>query len=600
MPNTRSDSIGKKGGDFMTKAEYKKYEKEYRETQKLMTAAGRMPLAGFVTLVTLYLLSNVITTMVAQSQAILTVAGMEVPLSSLTGTIASLANVSVIMLVVLYKKPGFLISLLLLITQFPVILVKVIRNHALAGIPGLFTNILTLTAIIMIRWSAKKAERNHQIMRQQAVTDLLTGLPNRFAVSELVSKLLKRETEFAVVSIDLNNFKSINETMGHETGNRVLAEVAKLWKDVAQSRENGTIDVVARQGGDEFSLIIRRFGSDTDIMNTIRRYEAALENGVTVDDCDFFITASIGYALYPQDGKNSDALFSCADTAMAEVKRRNNGDRILRYAEDQMPREHTLNTERLIRSALESDRLTYHLQPQYDLSHRLRGFEALARMQDANGTALYPSEFIPAAEKAGLIDRVDLRVFRSAALFFGDLIRKTGADITLSVNISVRHLMKNGFLDEVRHILEESGVPADQVELEITESIMIDSVDQALQCINEIKKMGMKIAIDDFGTGYSSLSYLNRFPADLLKIDKSFIDKMNSGESSKQYVAAIISMGHIMHFSVIAEGVEESAQLETLKAIGCDYIQGYLWGKPLTPEEAEALVRMPAEVESRK
>ena len=189
-----------------------------------------------------------------------------------------------------------------------------------------------------------------------------------------------------------------------------------------------------------------------------------------------------------------------------------------------------------------------------------------------------------------MIDKVDAMVFRKAAMFFGDLLNKTGADITLSVNVSVRHLMKNDFMDELRNILKESGVPANKLEIEITESIMIDSVDKALQCISEIKDMGIQIAIDDFGTGYSSLSYLNNFPANLLKVDKSFIDKMNTSNSSKQYVSAIISIGHIMGFDVISEGVEEPEQIETLKEIGCDFIQGFIWGRPLPQEEAEKLV----------
>ena len=237
-----------------------------------------------------------------------------------------------------------------------------------------------------------------------------------------------------------------------------------------------------------------------------------------------------------------------------------------------------------------NDSLYFNLQPQFDINHNLRGFEALARMKDTDGSMISPGEFIPIAEKAGLIDKVDISVFRNSAKFFGELVRKTGADITLSVNVSVRHLMKNDFLDEIRNVIETSGVPADKLEIEITESIMIDSAEKALQCINDLKNMGLKIAIDDFGTGYSSLSYLINFPADMLKVDKSFIDKMNTSESSKQYVAAIISIGHIMNFSVISEGVEEAEQLDTLRDIGCDYIQGFIWGRPLSPEAAEDLV----------
>ena len=224
------------------------------------------------------------------------------------------------------------------------------------------------------------------------------------------------------------------------------------------------------------------------------------------------------------------------------------------------------------------------------MDHKLRGFEALARMKDTDGTNISPGEFIPVSEKVGLVDKVDGMVFRKAAMFFGELLRKTGADIILSVNVSVRHLMKNDFLDEIRNVLQSSGVPAKNLEIEITESIMIDSVDKALQYIDELKAMGVQIAIDDFGTGYSSLSYLNRFPAHLLKVDKSFIDKMNTSESSRQYVSAIISIGHIMGFDVIAEGVEEAEQVNTLKEIGCDFIQGFVWGRPLMPDAAEKLV----------
>ena len=255
-----------------------------------------------------------------------------------------------------------------------------------------------------------------------------------------------------------------------------------------------------------------------------------------------------------------------------------------------MKNERTLEIEKKIRDALENDRIFFNLQPQFDMSHKLRGFEVLARMTDSDGNFISPAEFIPVAEQVGLIDRVDATVFRKSAIFFGGLLKKSGADITLSVNASVRHLMKNNFLDEVRETLKISGVPASNLEIEITESIMIDSLDKAFQCIKELKNMGIKIAIDDFGVGYSSLSYLNKLPANLLKVDKSFIDKMNSGKASKQYVAAIISIGHIMGFEVISEGVEQPEQLETLRNIGCDFIQGFIWGRPLPKEEAERLV----------
>ena len=170
------------------------------------------------------------------------------------------------------------------------------------------------------------------------------------------------------------------------------------------------------------------------------------------------------------------------------------------------------------------------------------------------------------------------------------MVQKYHSDVILSVNASVRHLLRNGFVDEIREALNTSGLPAEQLEIEITESVMIDSVEKAIDCIHQLTALGVHIAIDDFGTGYSSLSYLNTFPVDVLKVDQSFIIKMHSGEASKQYVAAIIAIGHVMNFRVVAEGVEETDQLEDLKEIGCDYIQGFLWGKPMCPEDAAKLM----------
>lgn len=427
-------------------------------------------------------------------------------------------------------------------------------------------------------------------LKHISYTDQLTGIPNRIACSEFISELIRLDERFAVVSIDINGFKSINETMGFDTGNKVLIEAASRWKTIVDAKLSGTVDYIARMGGDEFALIIRDYRSDEEILKTIRHYESVLGSRLTVDDCDFYISASFGYSLFPEDAHTSDNLCTYANAAMSELKRLNSSNHILHFTPDLLKVERTLEIERKLITALANNTIYYHLQPQYDLSHKLHGFEALARMNDIDGSIISPGEFIPVAEKVGLVDKVDSMVFRKAAMFIGDIIRRTGADIILSVNISVRHLMKNDFLDEVRSIIEESRVSPENIEIEITESIMIDSAEKALKCIDELHRLGIRIAIDDFGTGYSSLSYLNNFPANILKIDKAFIDKMNTSDSSKQYVAAIISIGHIMGFEVIAEGVEENEQLETLKDIGCDYIQGFIWGKPLPVDDAEKLI----------
>lgn len=427
-------------------------------------------------------------------------------------------------------------------------------------------------------------------LKQLSFTDLLTSLPNRFACADLLDDLIKQGKPFTLAVIDINAFKSINDTMGFQTGNKVLAEIASRWKIVSETGITATNDYFARLGGDEFALIIRDYRREEDALKTIQLYESALSKRLTVDNCDFYITASFGYASYPNDSKESDPLLTYATAAMYEIKRAGSSNHILRFSPDLLKIERTLEIERIIREALENDSIFYYLQPQFDMDHKLRGFEALARLKDEKGNFISPAEFIPVAEKIGLIDKVDCSVYRKSAVFFGELLKKYGDDLVLSINVSVRHLMKNDFFDEVREMIELSGIPANKLEIEITESIMIDSAEKALRCIDKVKGMGINIAIDDFGTGYSALSYLNSFPADILKIDKSFIDKMNISESSKQYVAAIISMGHIMGFKVVSEGVEEMKQVETLRRIGCDYIQGFVWGRPLSPEDAMKLV----------
>ncbi|MBR5682826.1 MAG: EAL domain-containing protein [Ruminococcus sp.] len=547
------------------------------------------PIVGYVALVVVYI-ALIVATACKGSNTYISIADLNIPINAFAGILSALSNICVILMVVYYKKLGFYTALTALIIQLPMLTISMLRHHSLAMIPGIFTDFLTIIAIMLIYDNNYKNQKYQERIRDQAVTDRLTEIPNRFACSELVSSLIRRGDEFAMVSIDLNNFKGINDTMGFNIGNKVLIEIASRWKSIADTGVSGTLDFITRIAGDEFSLIIRNYHSDDDIMNTIKQYESALGRRLTIDNVDLYISASFGYAKFPTDAKTSDSLFSYADAAMTEVKRAGSGNHILRFSPDLLKKERTLEIERKLREALENETIYFNLQPQYSIDHKLRGFEALARMKDSDGNVISPGEFIPVAEKVGIIDKVDGMVMKKSAAFFGELLKRSGADITLSVNVSVKHMMKNDFLDELREIINTGEFPANQLEIEITESVMIDSAEKALQCIEEIKKMGIKIAIDDFGTGYSSLSYLNKFPANLLKIDKSFIDDMNKDDSSKQYVAAIISIGHIMGLDVIAEGVEEEEQLVSLKDIGCDYIQGFIWGRPLPMNEAERLV----------
>ena len=560
------------------------------KTLKNLSLNKEAPKSAFILLVLLYAIASFLTTRTSVMQGSIAIGGQMISYNSFTGVFSMLGYICIICLVMLFRRVGYIVSMAAIILQSPLMIFNIFVRGNLHSLPGLFSSVLIIGAISIIHFTYRKILKYQQSIREQAVTDRITGLPNRFACNELLTDLQRRGEPFVLVSVDLNDFKSINDTMGHDTGDQVLREVARRWKDLANSLSTETVDFVARNSGDEFMIVISEYPSVEEIENTINAYREVLEKKITIDDCDYYLTACFGYSFFPEDSDVIENIYLFSDAALHEVKKAGSGSRISRFTPDVLNFERTLEIERKIRTALNSDKIFFNLQPQYDINHNLRGFEALARMKDDDGSFISPVDFIPVAEKTGLVDRIDMRVFELSMEFLDKITRETGTEIMMSVNVSVRHLMKNTFIEDIKNILKAHNIAPERVEIEITESIMIDSAEKALQRINEIKAMGMKVAIDDFGTGYSSLSYLNNFPSDLLKIDKAFIDQMNMSESSKQYVAMIISIGHILHLKVISEGVESPDQVEVLKKIGCDYIQGFVWGKPMPPEEAGRLV----------
>ena len=561
------------------------------KTLRNLSLKRETPKSAFILLLLIYAIAAFLTTMSSRVRGQVVIFNIPFEYSSLTGVFSLITNTCAICLVMLFHKVGYITSMILVCTSFPMMFVNVFVRQNYRNIPGFFNALMVIVAITIIFVGNRKIVDYQNSIRKQAVTDRLTGLPNRFACTELMKDLLRRNVRFALVSADLNNFKSINDTMGHDTGDQVLMAIAERWKKLADSDATETNEFVARITGDEFMFVISDFDADNKVEDTIKIFKSELEKTITIDDCDYYMTACFGYALCPDDANVLENIFTFTDAALHEVKKTGSGSRILRFTPDVLNSERELEIERKIRAALANRNIFYNLQPQYDMQHKLIGFEALARMKDDDGSLISPVEFIPVAEKTGLVEHIDMRVFELAVQFMGNVVTDPSSEITMSVNVSVRHLMKNNFLDDIKRILDKYSVAPERIEIEITESIMIDSAEKALQRIAELKKMGMKVAIDDFGTGYSSLSYLNSFPSDMLKIDKSFIDKMNQNEVSRQYVAMIISIGHTLDLKVISEGVESPDQIDTLKSIGCDYVQGFLWGRPLPPEEAEKLVK---------
>ena len=560
------------------------------ELMRITTAKRYVPRSGYVLLLLLFVLTQVVLISIAGREGQIMIGKTVFYLRDAAGIFSSLGNMCIILIVLLYRKTGFITGMIIVFGQFPMMLINIVVRHNYGALPGVFGNIFTLVMVILLYITQRRIDRYQKKVLEQALIDPLTGLPNRYAGREYFDRLIKKGEKFIYVASDINNFKSINDSMGYEVGNRILNEIANRFRELADSGKTGTFNLVAHVGGDEFGFSIQDYSSEEDVLKTIRLFREELERKITIDDFDYYVNSSFGYAEYPTDAKDVETLVSFSSMALHEAKRRGFVKDPLRFQNELLESEQNIETERKIREALDTDEVVCYLQPQFDTSHNLRGFEALARIKNKDGSYISPAEFIPVAEKTGLVDRIDMCVFRKAAEFMESAGKEGQTDFTVSVNISVKHLQKNSFMEELRGILDTYDVAPERLEIEITESVMIDSVERALERINEVKKLGIMVAIDDFGTGYSSLSYLHSLPANLLKIDKSFIDEMNTEESNKQYVQSIISIGHVMGLEVISEGVENEYQLDTLKEIGCDYIQGFLWGRPMPAEDAKKLI----------
>ena len=550
---------------------------------------GPPPLV-FAAILLLYIIASIGVMRVAREQSMIILFGSRAPISSFAGVFSALANICVMLLVLFYSKPGFMTMMAIMLIQFPMLIMTIVVRRNTAAFSGMFSNIFAVVACIIIYVNNLRLERYQKRLRDQAATDPLTGLPNRFACAEYLDSLVQASKKFAVISIDLNNFKSVNDSMGREAGDKVLLELAKRWSSLAVGRRGKTLDFLARLGEDEYAVVVRGYDSKEKLAQAVEAYRFELESKISIDGCDYSMDACFGYAEFPTDADNAAALLSCADAAMKEAKGRGAGSVVLKFEPKHIKTEKALLMERKIRDALERGDVSFRLQPQFDAKRKLRGFEALARMRDDDGSPISPVDFIPIAEKAGLIDRVDKRVFSLAVAFLSKLIRERQSDAVLCVNVSGRHLLKTNFIDDLRSVLSKNDFPADRLEIEITESVLMDSAEKALERVRQLRALRVRVSVDDFGSGGLSLNSLSKFPVNVIKIDKPFIDSIDESDAAKKYAAAIVSAGHILDLKIIAECVERPEQVEALKEAGCDYIQGFVWGKPLSPDEASTLL----------
>ena len=427
-------------------------------------------------------------------------------------------------------------------------------------------------------------------IRHLASHDALTGLPNRSAFSELLNaareSARRRGRSLAVMFVDLDRFKVINDTLGHEPGDEVLCEVARRLRHTLRAS-----DVVARLGGDEFVVMIPELDSAAQAEAAARKVLGAMLPPMTVDGRELSVTASLGIALYPQDGEDEQSLMKNADAAMYRAKEAGKNNFKFHHPVPGRRSLERLAMETSLRRALERGEFFLHYQPRVSLATGVvTGVEALARWRHPELGIVPPGEFIALAEETGAIHALGRWVLEAACAQAVRWQRAGLPPVRVAVNISARQLGADNLLAELASVLQASGLAPDRLELEMTESVVAQSIERAAEILGGMRALGVRVALDDFGTGYSSLAQLKRLPIDTIKIDRAFVVELPHNAEDAAIARAIIAMGKSLRLVVVAEGVENDAQHGFLRAHGCDEMQGFLFARPLAPEDCAAFL----------
>jgi diguanylate cyclase (GGDEF)-like protein len=420
-------------------------------------------------------------------------------------------------------------------------------------------------------------------LAHSAEHDVLTGLPNRALLNDRVNQAIilasRHMKKVAVLFLDLDGFKHINDSLGHLTGDKLLQSITKRLRDCVRAS-----DTVSRQGGDEFVVLLSEMEHSEDAGVTARRLLQAVADTHFINQQDLHVTTSIGVSVYPDDGLDAETLLKNADTAMYQSKE--NGRQSFQFFKSSMNERavERQSIEEGLRRALERNEFTLQYQPKVNLkTNEITGAEALLRWNPGGRGLVSPAKFIPVAEDCGLILPIGKWVLREACTQARAWMDARLPPITIAVNISAMEFRDEQFLEGVFEILKETGLDPTLLELELTESVLMKRVEATGSILETLRAKGVRVAVDDFGTGYSSLSYLRKFPIDALKIDQSFVRQITTSPGETSIVAAIISMGRSLGLRVIAEGVETQEQLAFLQAQECEEAQGYYFNRPLPP-----------------
>ncbi|MDM5247459.1 MULTISPECIES: GGDEF domain-containing phosphodiesterase [unclassified Lysinibacillus] len=423
-------------------------------------------------------------------------------------------------------------------------------------------------------------------LEKSLLTDSLTDVSNRFAYIERMDNLLEststisHSVQHAVYFLDLDRFKQINDTLGHTIGDTILVEVAKRLKALLKNK-----DIIARIGGDEFIITLTNVKSAKEAANFAEQIIGTIEQPMDINGQDIFISTSVGVSMYPADGESTEQLIHSADKAMTYSKKNDLNGYAFYFDELKTDSQRVLLLDTELRRAIENREFELHFQPKISVENEeIQGVEALVRWNSESLGFVSPAEFIPYAEETGLIIPLSEVILEKACEAVIEM-RQCGYMTPVAINISSIHFKQQNFLSTVQAILESYNTPANNFEIEVTERTVMNSANETVSKLMQLKKMGFKISIDDFGTGYSSLSYLVRFPLDYLKIDRSFIQHIGSLDEKQAVVDAIIQMSHRLKMKVVAEGVEQAQQVDILRKMNCDIIQGYYYSKPLPLHE---------------
>lgn len=435
----------------------------------------------------------------------------------------------------------------------------------------------------------EELRKNTEKLKKIAYSDLLTQLPNRYALTELLDNVmltLRNEEVIGLMYIDVDDFKQITDTLGHSYGDELLIDITHRLK---QSIDEN--DFLARLGSDEFIILTQNLTDIGEYETKLKKILKVFEYPFVLSLKEYFVTVSIGIAMAPKDGKTTQVLLKNADSAMysAKVTGKNTfayfkpamNDRIMEKIQNQSE----------LRRAIERKEFVVYYQPQMDLTNdKLTGFEALVRWEHPERGTLRPAEFISLSEETGLIVAIGLIVMEEALKQLKEWQDKGYTELTMSINVSVRQLKDNDFYQKVKGIIEHTGVNPRNIELEITESSALQESEQVKTVLEALSELGISLALDDFGTGYSSMNYLKIYPISTIKMDKSFLDTLFTDDFNKSIIESTIALVQSMNLTVTAEGLESSEQEAFLKSVRCNKAQGYLYSEPLPVNQAESFL----------